>query len=173
MHKNPNYPKEIIVGKVIGARGIKGQLKIRSESDNPNRFTTNTEIFIDNKKYTINKVDNDEKKQLIYINITNINDRNSAEKVIGELIKVPISSLPNLSDKNTYYYFQIIGLDVMDESNNKIGIVADIMPNVNNDNYIIKTSDNKELIIPSKSEWIKKIDICNNIIKIVLPKYIW
>ena len=166
MQKNPNYPKEIIVGKVIGARGIKGQLKIRSESDNPNRFTTNTEIFIDNKKYTINKVDNDEKKQLIYINITNINDRNSAEKVIGELIKVPISSLPNLSDKNTYYYFQII------ESNNKIGKVADIMPNVNNDNYIIKTSDNKELIIPSKSEWIKKIDICNNIIKIVLPKYI-
>ena len=60
MHKNPNYPKEIIVGKVIGARGIKGQLKIRSESDNPERFTTNSEILIDNKKYTINKADNDE-----------------------------------------------------------------------------------------------------------------
>ena len=102
MQKNPNYPKEIIVGKVIGARGIKGQLKIRSESDNPNRFTTNTEIFIDNKKYTINKVDNDEKKQLIYINITNINDRNSAEKVIGKLIKVPISSLPNFINAPVY-----------------------------------------------------------------------
>ena len=46
------------------------------------------------------------------------------------------------------------------------------MPNVNNDNYIIKTFDNKEIIIPSKSEWIKKIDICNNVINIVLPKYI-
>ena len=172
MKKNPDYPKEIIVGKVIGVRGIKGQLKIRSESDNPNRFTTNTEILIDNKKYTINKVNSDEKKQLIYINITNINDRNSAKKIIGELIKVPISSLPKLKDKNTYYYFQIIGLDVLDELNTKIGKVINIMPNVNNDNYIIKTFDNKEIIIPSKSEWVKKIDICNNIINIVLPKYI-
>ena len=50
MKKNPNYPKEIIVGKVIGVRGIIGQLKIRSESDNPDRFTTNTEILIDNLK---------------------------------------------------------------------------------------------------------------------------
>ena len=172
MKKNPNYPKEIIVGKVIGVRGIKGQLKIRSESDNPNRFTTNTEILIDNKKYTINKVNSDEKKQLIYINISNINDRNSAEKIIGELIKVPILSLPKLKDKNTYYYFQIIGLDVLDELNTKIGKVINIMPNVNNDNYIIKTFDNKEIIIPSKSEWVKKIDICNNVINIVLPKYI-
>ena len=172
MKKNPNYPKEIIVGKVIGVRGIKCQLKIRSESDNPNRFTTNTEILIDNKKYTINKVNSDEKKQLIYINISNINDRNSAEKIIGELIKVPISSLPKLKDKNTYYYFQIIGLDVLDELNTKIGKVINIMPNVNNDNYIIKTSDNKEIIIPSKSEWVKKIDICNNVMNIVLPKYI-
>ena len=172
MKKNPNYPKEIIVGKVIGVRGIKGQLKIRSETDNPNRFTTNTEILIDNKKYTINKVNSDEKKQLIYINITNINDRNSAEKIIGELIKVPISLLPKLKDKNTYYYFQIIGLDVLDELNTKIGKVINIMPNVNNDNYIIKTFDNKEIIIPSKSEWVKKIDICNNVINIVLPKYI-
>ena len=172
MQKNPNYPKEIIVGKVIGARGIKGQLKIRSESDNPERFTTNSEILIDNKKYIIKKVDNDEKKQLIYININNINDRNSAEQIIGKLIKVPISSLPNLSENNKYYYFQIIGLDAIDESDNKIGKVTDVMPNVNNDNYVIKTSDNKEIIIPSKSEWIKKIDICNNIIRIVLPKYI-
>ena len=164
MKKNPDYPKEIIVGKIIGVRGIKGQLKIRSESDNPNRFTT--------RKYTINKVNNDEIKKLIYINITNINDRNSAEEIIGELIKVPISSLPKLKGKNTYYYFQIIGLDVLDELNTKIGKVINIMPNVNNDNYVIKTSDNKEIIIPSKSEWIKKIDICNNVISIVLPKYI-
>ena len=63
-------------------------------------------------------------------------------------------------------------LDVLDELNTKIGKVINIMPNVNNDNYIIKTSDNKEIIIPSKSEWVKKIDICNNVINIVLPKYI-
>ena len=80
--------------------------------------------------------------------------------------------MPKLKDKNTYYYFQIIGLDVLDELNTKIGKVINIMPNVNNDNYIIKTFDNKEIIIPSKSEWIKKIDICNNVISIVLPKYI-
>jgi len=37
---------------------------------------------------------------------------------------------------------------------------------------VIKNKQNEEIIIPSKSEWIKKIDLCNNIMIIKLPKYI-
>ena len=79
--------------------------------------------------------------------------------------------LPDL-DKGSYYHFQIIGLKAVDEMNNKIGKVVDILPNQNNDNYVIKDNQKKAIIIPSKSEWIKKIDICNNIIVIRLPEYI-
>ncbi len=79
--------------------------------------------------------------------------------------------LPKLQE-GKYYQFQIIGLSVFDESNKKIGEVTQILPNQNNDNYVIKNKQNEEIIIPSKSEWIKKIDLCNNIMIIELPKYI-
>jgi 16S rRNA processing protein RimM len=77
-----------------------------------------------------------------------------------------------LLDDGKYYQFEIIGIEVYDESNNEIGKLTEILPNQNNDNYIIVNKENKEIIIPSKSEWIKKIDICNNIMTVKLPKYI-
>ena len=170
MENSNNYPEEIIVGSVVGVRGVKGELKVRPETDNPKRFKQNSEIWVDSVKYVIEKSEYNSKKNLIYLNI-GLNTRNSAELKIGKLITIPISMLPDL-DKGSYYHFQIIGLKVFDEMNNKIGEVVDILPNQNNDNYVIKDNQKKEIIIPSKSEWIKKIDICNNIIVIRLPEYI-
>lgn len=170
MENSNNYPNEIIVGSVVGVRGIKGELKIRPETDNPERFKRNSEIWIENIKYSIQNSETSTKKNLVYLNI-GLKDRNAAELKIGQLIKVPISMLPKLND-GEYYQFQIIGLKVYDESNKEIGEIIQILPNLNNDNYVIKNKQNQEIIIPSKSEWIKKIDICNNIMIIELPKYI-
>ena len=170
MENSNNYPNEIIVGSVVGVRGIKGELKIRPETDNPKRFKRNSEIWIENIKYSIQNSETSTKKNLVYLNI-GLKDRNAAELKIGQLIKVPISMLPKLNDEE-YYQFQIIGLRVYDESNKEIGEIIQILPNLNNDNYVIKNKQNQEIIIPSKSEWIKKIDICNNVMIIELPKYI-
>ena len=41
MENSNNYPNEIIVGSIVGVRGIKGELKIRPETDNPERFKLN------------------------------------------------------------------------------------------------------------------------------------
>ena len=67
---------------------------------------------------------------------------------------------------------EIIGIEVYDESNNEIGKLTEILPNQNNDNYIIVNKENKEIIIPSNPKWVKKIDICTNIMTAKLPKYI-
>ena len=170
MENSNNYPNEIIVGCIVGVRGIKGELKIRPETDNPERFKRNSEIWIENTKYLIQNSELNIKKNLVYLNI-GLKDRNSAELKIGQFIKVPITMLPELQE-GKYYQFQIIGLSVFDESNKEIGEVTQILPNQNNDNYVIKNKQNEEIIIPSKSEWIKKIDLCNNIMIIKLPKYI-
>ena len=170
MENSNNYPNEIIVGSIVGVRGVKGELKIRPETDNPERFKLNSEIWIENTKYLIQNSEVNIKKNLVYLNI-GLKDRNSAELKIGQFIKVPITMLPKLQ-QGKYYQFQIIGLSVFDESNKEIGEVTQILPNQNNDNYVIKNKQNEEIIIPSKSEWIKKIDLCNNIMIIELPKYI-
>jgi 16S rRNA processing protein RimM len=170
MKKTNNYPNEIIVGNIVGVRGIKGELKIRPETDNPDRFNVKSEVWIDKTKYVIQKSQLNQSKNIIYLDI-GFKDRSSAENNIGKLIKVPITMLPQLDD-GKYYQFEIIGIEVYDESNNKIGKLTEILPNQNNDNYIIVNKENKEIIIPSNSEWVKKIDICNNIMTVKLPKYI-
>ena len=91
MENSNNYPNEIIVGSVVGVRGIKGELKIRPETDNPERFKRNSEIWIENINYSIQNSETSTKKNLVYLNI-GLKDRNAAELKIGQLIKVPIST---------------------------------------------------------------------------------
>jgi len=170
MKKTNNYPNEIIVGNIVGVRGIKGELKVRPETDNPDRFNVKSEVWIDRTKYVIRNSQLNQSKNLIYLDI-GFKDRSSAENNIGKLIKVPITMLPQLED-GKYYQFEIIGIEVYDESNNEIGKLTEILPNQNNDNYIIVNKENKEIIIPSNPKWVKKIDICNNIMTVKLPKYI-
>ena len=106
MENSNNYPNEIIVGSIVGVRGIKGELKIRPETDNPERFKRNSEIWIENTKYLIQNSEVNIKKNLVYLNI-GLKDRNSAELKIGQFIKVPITMLPKLQE-GKYYQFQII-----------------------------------------------------------------
>ena len=95
MENSNNYPNEIIVGSIVGVRGIKGELKIRPETDNPERFKRNSEIWIENTKYLIQNSEVNIKKNLVYLNI-GLKDRNSAELKLGQFIKVPITMLPKL-----------------------------------------------------------------------------
>ena len=64
MENSNNYPNEIIVGSIVGVRGIKGELKVRPETDNPKRFKRNSEIWIENTKYLIQNSEVNIKKKL-------------------------------------------------------------------------------------------------------------
>ena len=63
MENSNNYPEEIIVGSVVGVRGVKGELKVRPETDNPKRFKQNSEIWVDSVKYVIEKSEYNSKKK--------------------------------------------------------------------------------------------------------------
>jgi ribosomal 30S subunit maturation factor RimM len=63
MKKTNNYPNEIIVGNIVGVKGIKGELKVRPETDNPDRFNVKSEVWIDRAKYVIQNSQVNQKKK--------------------------------------------------------------------------------------------------------------
>ena len=143
-----------LVGKIIGTHGIKGELKVKSDTSF-DRFKVGNVLYVE-KEYpiTINSVRNHKGFTLITVNsFTNIND-------VLDLVHKEIyvnHDRKELKD-GEYYYEDIIGLDVFDSNNINRGVVNDIIEVPQGLLLEIKGQE-KTSLIPYVKEFIKEINL--------------
>ena len=143
----------IIVGRVINFFGIKGELKVKSDFDKKEKvFKIGNHILINNELLKITSVRIHKNNYLIRVN--DINDINLITKYIGFNVYFKKSDL-GLTD-NEYILEELIGVDVMDNSEN-IGKVIEIYTS-SNMNYIKVKYSNKTYLIPLIDEYIDHFD---------------
>ena len=70
--------------------------------------------------------------------------------------------IEDISDiEDTYYIEDLIGMDVIDEKESRIGTISYVFNTGANDVYEIKTLDNKDIYIPAIKDVVKKVDVKN------------
>lgn len=148
------------IGQIVNTHGLKGHLKVVPFTDDINRFKDLKNIYINFKNELIECTIQEVKfiKNLVMLKLENIDDINDAEKYKGCYLKINRKDAKKL-DKNTYFIADLIGLDVYDMQNNKIGILDDIFPTGSNDVYVVNLEDGKQILLPAISKVIKEIDI--------------
>lgn len=153
---------KITVAEIINTHGIKGNLKIKSYSDNEKRFDEGSKLFLDGREVTIES--SFKHKGNIIIKLKNYDDINEVEKFIGHELTIDEEDLEDLND-GEYYLFDLIGLTVY-ENDEKIGSIVDVITGVYpNDIYVIK-SKGKEVYFPALNATIKNIDLENKKIEV-------
>ena len=158
-------------GKIIGVFGIKGELKIYSESDFIDyRFRVGAHIYLKNKKIAKEVVVTSMRihKKTILIQIDNLNDINLVFDYIGCDIYAKYEDMPTLG-LGEYYLDDLIGLKVFDENDNNLGEVLDFIEVPQGYILEIRTKGDK-ILIPFVDEYIiniledkivvKVIDLC-------------
>lgn len=159
------------VGKIINTHGLKGEVKVKAETDFPQqRFCSNSNLYIsvgDQKvKMTVETVRFH--KQAYLVKFLQINDIDEANRIVNKNLYVSDEDQTDLP-KGSYYIHQLIGLDVFDyETKTKIGILTDIeMPGAN-DIWEITPSKGKIFWIPNISSVVKQVDLVNKKIEVIL-----
>lgn len=156
--------KMISIGKVLKPRGIKGEIKVLPLTENiEKRFKKGNALLLegfnkeDYSKYTIKKVSFGS-KNTVFLKLNEINSYEEANSLRDQHFVIPESEL-ELLENDRYYFFQIIGLKVIDEDNNEIGKVDEIQQTGSNDVYIIKNKAGEEILLPATKEVVKKVDL--------------
>ena len=163
------------VGKIIGAHGVKGNLKVHSYAESVTVFKPGNLILAIfagriEKYFAINWARPHGKA--ILLSFKGIEDRNTAETLIGAELFIERSALPEL-EEGVYYWVDIIGLSVFTTDNQYIGRVESIMATGGNDVYIVKNKtkdENTELLIPAIESVVLEIDFKNKTMRVELPK---
>ncbi len=158
---------KVIVGKVLQPHGVNGQVKITTDSDNPNRFQKNQSLIIDERVFFIQDsilVDN----YHYLLKLGNISSRQKAKELQGLSIYVPVNATPELP-VDMYYHYQLIEMTVVDSEDRHLGVLSEIIDTGANDVYVIK-GDERELLLPAVGSVIQFVNVKANTMKITLPE---
>lgn len=145
-----------LVGKIVGTHGIKGELKVKSDTSF-DRFKKGNVLYIEKEeKIIINSSRVHKGLHLITINgLTNIND---VLMYVNKNIYVPHDR--SELGEGEYYYEDLIGLICYDSNKEEIGEVIDLQE-VPQGLILEIRGKEKTILIPYVDEFIEEIDLDN------------
>lgn len=145
---------ELTVGRILKPRGLKGELKIETFSDNPRRFQSLKKLKIADEEYVVEKLSTE--GALGYVKLQGIDDIDKAERLRGKEITVSRDDLPR-PPEDRYYVVDMIGVDVF-VGGDKLGQLTDILQYGSADVYVIRTSD-AQISVPAIKDLITDVNL--------------
>ncbi|MFZ7126139.1 MAG: ribosome maturation factor RimM [Desulfobacterales bacterium] len=160
----------ITVGKVVGAHGIKGALRVHFYTESADFFALRRTIVIaaptgGRKTFEIEWAKPHSKG--ILLSLKGVSDRSAAEDMREALLQVDRSEFPEL-EEGSYYWYDLIGMDVVDRSGMRIGRLESILQTGSNDVYVVRGKDG-EILVPALASVVRKVEVANNRMQVDLP----
>ena len=147
--------KFITIGRILTTWGVKGKLKVKLETDFPQRFAPGSKVYINRQPMTIDSAEWHGDKLVIKLNtIDSIED---ARKLRGKTIEIHRNQVHPLPE-GQYYHFQLIGLEVWTTQGKLLGSITEIITTGSNDNYVVRGAKG-ETLIPAIEDVVKSIDL--------------
>ena len=127
------------VGQIVNTFGVKGLLKVKTFTDDVERFEELKTVYIC-KKNEMKKVEIEEvkyHKDMVLLKIKGIDDMTEAEKYKGLFLKIDRKDAKEL-EEGTYFIADLLGLEVYTDDGVLLGKVDDIYNSCANDIYVVK-----------------------------------
>lgn len=159
--------KKLKVGKILTTHGLKGELKIKSQSDYGDvRFQKGNHLYLNynSEELEMTIATSRIHKNNYLVSFEGHQDINAVEKYKG--LDVFATKDVELLDEDEIYYDDLIGCNVVDNTTKKIGVVVNVMETMAHDILVLKTLTNKKAMVPYVDAFIEEVDIESKLIVI-------
>lgn len=165
-----NSRKLICIAVITSAHGIRGAVKIRSFTSNPEDIENYSPLYnVDGSKEYNLKILSDT-GDLFIAEIEGIKNRNEAEILRGAELYIYRDMLPEV-DEDEFYYEDLIGLQARDIKGVSMGIVLAVYNYGAGDVVEVKLNDRKETeLFAFTKEIVPEINISGGYIVIDRPE---
>ncbi|PEL10741.1 ribosome maturation factor RimM [Bacillus sp. AFS017336] len=164
--------KYLNVGKIVNTHGIRGEVRVISRTDFPEkRYKKGNSLYLfkENETTPIKLIVTSHRvhKNFDLLTFEGYESLNSVEPLKNGVLKITEDQLHDL-DKNEYYYHEIIGCVVETIDGEEIGKIKEILSPGANDVWVIQRKGQKDALIPYIEQIVKEVDVTNKKVKIEL-----
>jgi 16S rRNA processing protein RimM len=162
-------PADVLLGVVIGAQGLKGEVKVKIFTETPEKLCAYGPVHThDGRKFTAASVR--EAKGVAIVRFDGVATREAAESLKGVELYVSRNALPP-GEEHEFYHADLVGLRAEDEVGRTIGKVIAIHNFGAGDVVEIEREDGQgTVLMPFTHEIVPTIDIAEGRIVVAAPE---
>ena len=156
----------VAVGRVVGAHGLDGRLRVRVFGDDPAGVMHVPRLWLGQEEgdagaveYEVASVGPGRPGEL-RVALVGIGDRDAAEAQRGRCVLASPRELPGLPE-GEYYAYELVGCRVEDADGRELGIVRAIWETGAPDVLRVEDADGAEHLIPAAAELLLEVDLAD------------
>jgi len=154
-------PDELVtIGRITGTHGIKGMVKVHLHSGDDATLRAVDRLLLqrtDGRRETVVIAGMQAHGRKTLLSLEGYGTINDVLPLVGGDILVRRDQLPE-PEADEYYWTDLIGLRVVTESGDELGMIREIIATGSNDVYVVKGGE-KEYLLPATEEVVKDVDL--------------
>jgi len=136
-------PGTVELGRIVGAFGIKGWIRLRSYTNPPEGILRYTRWHIAGREWQV--ADGHAQGDTVVAGLKGLEDRDAALVLRGEGVEVPRAALPK-PKRGEFYWTDVLGSEVVSTKGAKLGTLQSVTSNGAQDVMVV--TGERERLIP-------------------------
>lgn len=155
----------LYIGKIVNTHGIRGELRVLENTDFPEqRFAKGNKLFLflpnQQEPITLTIEKSRPHKNVRIVKFAEYHNINDVERFRDARLAVSGDDrLQSKDGQEEYYYDEVLGSLVVTEDGEELGTVQEILPLPANDVWVVRSQDNKEILLPFIEEIVREVNI--------------
>ena len=157
MSERRSRDAKVCVGAVIGAKGVRGEMKIKSFTAAPRDIGAYGPVTTgDGRSFHVKVAES--RQDTVTARLEGVNDRNAAEALKGTRLYVDRDALPQ-ADDGSYYHADLIGLSARTTNGEALGTVTEVFNFGAGDMLEVTRPNGVTELIPFSADAIAGVDV--------------
>lgn len=162
-------PVFLVVGKIHRPFGLRGELLMGIQTDFPERLQPRVTVYVGDDHVPLDIHAIREHGRLLRISFDGLTNPEEAGEYRNQFVYVRADDRPQLPE-GEFYHHQLIGLHVVSDEGDILGILTKIIETGANDVYVVRSENDREVLLPAIESVILDIDLERSEMRVrVLP----
>jgi 16S rRNA processing protein RimM len=155
------------IATVLRPHGVRGELKVRLETDFPERFAALSRVYLGPQYLPFELEGFRNLPQYGLLKLKGLDDRMAAQAVSGMDVQIPIDEAMPLGP-GEYYEYQVLGLEVWSADGERLGVIEEVLCTGSNSVYVTQ-GPGGEIVIPNLPDVVLEVDLNGRRMTVRLP----
>jgi len=153
--------RELVVGRVGRAHGVRGEVAVDVRTDDPERrFVVGATLLTDPAAAgPLTVAATRPHQERLLVRFEEVADRNAADGLRGVLLVVEVSEADRPADPEEFFDHQLVGLGVQDQAGNVVGEVAEVLHHPGHDVLVVRRDEGADALVPFVAELVPDVDL--------------
>jgi 16S rRNA processing protein RimM len=156
--------QSVPLGRLVGAHGLRGEVRVRYFGDGPDNLLALDEVRLTESPealtatvYKVLGVGSGRKGE-IRLALEGVSDRDQAVQLRGLWVMVEADALEPLAE-GEYYWHELVGCRVETSDGREVGVVKEILETGAHDVLVVEDATGRSQLIPTAREIMTEVDL--------------